>query len=559
MEDGINFIFAIICVVLIVLGFSLIEHIKKLKYIKKTINSKYGKEIDIEDMFINMESVSNYFRNKKDLNERLKSIDDITWNDLGLDDVFKKINNTQSIVGEDILYNILRNPIHNKEKLEKIDNLIRYFNDNEKQRKEIQYILGKLGKSKGLYASNCLFNKEDLSSSNLIKYRILSIIPFISLILIFVNPYFLILLLGSMFFNGYVSQNTKKKSVNTDGFSYIIGTIKVANIIKKMNINSIEINLDNIEQSLKKVKSIKKRNIAISSDSVMSDIDLFREYSNMIFLTELINHEKAKNTIIKYKEDFKAIYEYVGTIDALIAVASFRETLKFYTNPKFEKSSSISNKLEFIDIYHPLIKKPVLNSARFYKGVILTGSNASGKSTFIKTIAINAILSQTIYTSLAKEYKSSFFDIYTSMALKDDIFSNESYYIVEIKSLKRILESINDDTPCLCFVDEILRGTNTVERIAASSEVLSFLGDKNCICISATHDIELTSILENKFDNYHFEENITDKEIIFDYKLRCGESKTRNAIKLLEFMGYNKTIAENAENKARYFLENKTW
>lgn len=76
---------------------------------------------------------------------------------------------------------------------------------------------------------------------------------------------------------------------------------------------------------------------------------------------------------------------------------------------------------------------------------MLTGSNASGKSTFIKTIAINAIMAQTIYTCLAKEYSSSYFTIYTSMALKDDIHSSESYYIVEIKSLKRILDAIYND------------------------------------------------------------------------------------------------------------------
>ena len=145
------------------------------------------------------------------------------------------------------------------------------------------------------------------------------------------------------------------------------------------------------------------------------------------------------------------------------------------------------------------------------------------------------------------------------MALKDDVLKNESYYIVEIKSLKRIIDKSKDKIPMLCFVDEILRGTNTIERIASSSEVLSYFNDSNCICFAATHDIELTYLLENKFENYHFEEEITDNDIVFDYKLRSGSAKSRNAIKLLGLMGYDEKIIEDANEKGQrslFVLEN---
>lgn len=85
------------------------------------------------------------------------------------------------------------------------------------------------------------------------------------------------------------------------------------------------------------------------------------------------------------------------------------------------------------------------------------------------------------------------------MALRDDLNAQNSYYIVEIKSLKRILDAVDKDDkrPVLCFVDEVLRGTNTVERIAASSEILKSLRYKNVLVFAATHDIELTYLLEN--------------------------------------------------------------
>lgn len=543
-------------ILLIGTSFAIFENMRRLKYIKLNIINQYGKEMDLDEVIIKMNNVSSYFRNKNEKN----TIDNITWNDLNMDDVFKKINNTQCTAGQEVLYDILRKPLYNKEVLIKRDKVIDYFRNNEKERQAIQLMLGKLGKSDELYITNCLFNEADDSKSKLLKYRLLSWLPTLSLLLLLINPMCLVLTIGLAVLNVFISQRSKVKNYDASGFSYMISIINVANKIKNMNIKEIEENVDSVEINLNNVKHIKRKSVGSETKSIMSDMDVFSEYANLIFLRELKTYEKVKNTIIKNKEDLKAIYEYVGMIDALTAIASFRDSLSFYTKPILTKSKSKKeNYIEFEKIYHPLIKNPVLNSGNFSRGVLLTGSNASGKSTFIKTVAINAILAQTIYTCFAKEYKSSYFNIYTSMALKDDINSSESYYIVEIKSLKRILDSINNDIPCLCFVDEILRGTNTVERIASSSEVLKSIGNDNTICFAATHDVELTYILEDLFDNYHFEETITDDDIKFDYKLHNGRAETRNAIKLLGFMGYDKDLVARADSRAKMFLENGEW
>jgi DNA mismatch repair ATPase MutS len=145
------------------------------------------------------------------------------------------------------------------------------------------------------------------------------------------------------------------------------------------------------------------------------------------------------------------------------------------------------------------------------------------------------------------------------MALRDNLLSKESYYIVEIKSLKRILDRVNNEVPTLCFIDEVLRGTNTLERIAASSRILSSLSKKNTLVFAATHDIELTQILENEYSNYHFQERIEDNEILFDYKLYKGKAISKNAIKLLNMMGYPKEIIVSAENAAEEFLTKGEW
>lgn len=556
MKDIIMFLLGVVVIFLIALSVAIYDNINKLKYIKKKIIEDYGKEIDLKEVNIKMNSVSSYFRNKNKKN----IIDDITWNDLNMDDIFKKINNTQSTAGSEILYDILRNPLYNQQDLEKRNNIIEYFRKNEAKRKEVQYILGKLGISDDLYTTNCLYNEIDISGNRLLKYRLLAIIPIISLCSIFISGYFIILFVSSIIFNIYISQNNKKYHYNTEGFTYIISVVKTANKIKSLKIDEIEKNLYNIDSDLEEVKNIRKKYIKQDANSAIADVNVFSEYTKMIFLTDLITYEKVKNTVVRKSKNLKLIYEFVGNIDALIGVASFRDSLKYYSLPQLIKSNKKEdNFLEFKEMYHPLIFNPVTNDGNFYNSILLTGSNASGKSTFIKTVAINAILAQTIYTCCAKDYKSSYFNICTSMALKDDIFSNESYYIVEIKSLKRIIDSINDNIPCLCFVDEILRGTNTVERVASSCEVLKYLGDRNCICFAATHDIELTHLLNDNFENYHFEEIITDKDIKFDYKLYKGRAQTRNAIKLLAFMKYDDSIVLNADKRAKLFLETGKW
>ena len=250
--------------------------------------------------------------------------------------------------------------------------------------------------------------------------------------------------------------------------------------------------------------------------------------------------------------------EIMGTLEAVIAIASFREFLPFYSLPVLEESKE--GYMEAEEVYHPMIPQAVSNSISIKRGALLTGSNASGKSTFLKTVAINAILSQTIYTSVSKKYQAPFFRVYSSMSLRDNLAGNESYYMVEIKALRRILEALKEkDTPLLSFVDEVLRGTNTVERIAASSHILKELNQKHVLSFAATHDIELTYLLEKEYDNFHFTEEIKEGDILFSYKLFTGRTQSRNAIKLLELMGYDENIIESAAKCADNFLTTGQW
>lgn len=111
----------------------------------------------------------------------------------------------------------------------------------------------------------------------------------------------------------------------------------------------------------------------------------------------------------------------------------------------------------------------------------------------------------------------------------------------------------------LCFVDEVLRGTNTVERIAAATQILIRLAESGTLGFAATHDIEMTELLKEYYDNYHFEEVIRDGDILFPYQLLPGKASTRNAIRLLQMMGYEEQIIKKASGQAENFLKTGKW
>ena len=113
--------------------------------------------------------------------------------------------------------------------------------------------------------------------------------------------------------------------------------------------------------------------------------------------------------------------------------------------------------------------------------------------------------------------------------------------------------------PVLGIIDEVLRGTNTIERIAASSQILSALDKPNVITFAATHDIELSYILESKYCNWHFEEEVKENDVIFNYQLRGGRATTRNAIKLLGIAGYDPDVVEAAQTEAEVFEKTGEW
>jgi len=483
-------------------------------------------------------------------------IDDITWDDLSMDSVFQRLNYTRSTVGEEVLYSLLRLPVFDRDQLNQREKLISLFQKDEDIRLKIQYYLSGLGFSQDIRLGDWLYATPGTVSTSIVPYVALVLILVASPFLFIISPSLgLAVLVMTMMTNIMVhAKAVRSQQIYLEPVKYLVRMIFTAGKISKLKHEALDDYFQKLSALYKKMNSFTVQNFLYMQAVTQ---DPFTEYLKTIFLGEIIFFKRTMSQILKHQKELQEMYELLGQLDSFISIASYRESITCWCRPEFETEKS--KFFSVVDAWHPLIDNAVPNSMELAKPALITGSNASGKSTWLKVCAINVLFAQTIHTCTAKAYHSSFFRLFSSMALRDDLSSGESYYIVEIRSLKRILDAAENKPKVFCVIDEVLRGTNTVERIAASSEVLSFLSGKGCLCMAATHDLELVQLLNGIYTPYHFQENITDTGISFDYILYPGPTKTRNAIKLLALMGYEPAMVHKAEQKAKNFIETGLW
>nr|WP_320024234.1 hypothetical protein [uncultured Acetobacterium sp.] len=501
-------------------------------------------------------SVSDYWDRKLKYEKIDVTIDDLTWSDLDMDEVFKRLDTCLTSVGDEFLYATLHEPRWKDELLKEREQWIAFFSENPKERLEIQMILSKLGKSSYNDVSALIFESELKALKNPGIYTILAIIPFLSMgICLFNLSIGLISVVLSIIVNGVVYYYFKKEiAKNLLTIHYLSAILRCCNrLLGYQKTDGLSDLIAKIQQDNIPFKALAGKLSGVMMGGT-SDIDILLDYLKIITLYDFRTYNKAIALVSKNKEAFHRIYQNIGELDLSITLASFRKSLPWTVNPAFTEEFTVVA----TELYHPLLHAPIANDIKLGQNSLITGSNASGKSTFVKALAINSIFAQTIYTCTASSFSLAHCLPVTSMAVKDDILAGDSYFMAEIKSLKRTLDKVNR-YPCLCFIDEILKGTNTIERIAASAAILDYLDQQNCLCLIATHGIELTNILANTYDNYHFQETITDETIWFDYKLHIGPARTKNAIALLNYLEFDQEIVENANALVDSFAATEKW
>ncbi|MDE7298170.1 MAG: hypothetical protein K2N94_05000 [Lachnospiraceae bacterium] len=544
-------------VLLALLGKSIYDERKYTAGLYRRMEKEWGQvpsEEYSEDKYRSLQ----FYYNQQEKGEG--DIDSITWNDLDMDQIFMTMNNTGSAAGEEYLFAMLHRLSFSGEELAERNRLIEHFSKHRTERQKLQEQFMRMGKERNISIYEYINMLHTLKRESNVAHYLSMLWMLAAIALIFVAPVtgvLAVIIVG--IYNAF--SYYKRKSDIEKYFTVVSHLIRMMDGMKTLSElpdREIEVYTASVRETLKVFAGFRKGARIVAGKRPTGDLlEGMVDYFRMLFHIDLIKFNQMMKIFDNNEKELTTLFETAGFLDAMIAAASFRALMRDWCVP--ELVSDGKPFLSVREVYHPMLDEPVKASISEERSVLITGSNASGKSTFIKTLAINAILAQTIGTVMAAEYRASFFQVASSMALRDDIFSKESYYIVEIKSLKRIADRIGDGRPMLCFVDEVLRGTNTLERIAASSEILSDFASGNAICFAATHDIELTHILEKQYSNYHFQEYVEDDQVLFDYKLYEGRAVSKNAIRLLKMLGYADRITERAEERARHFEQTGEW
>lgn len=531
---------------------------RKKKFLEK-IKKSWGAVPTREYSWDELEQISAYHKAQP---KNSFVIDEITWNDLDMDRIFMLMNQTVSSAGEDYLYAMLHRPEFSEERLKERERLFCFFEKEEKTRIRCQQILTTLRKPRGLSLYQSIHVEKDCQVGSPIREILSCVLFFASLVAFMVVPAYGVFAFLAVSGINIITYLKGKEEINRylGGFRSVMQLIGCADTLEKAGISELSEYTKRLKDCKKALGSFRKGSfLVVNHDGMETGPEaVMLDYIRMMTHIDLIKFNSMMKAMREHQKEIEEMIEIFGLLDACISIASFRELLPYYCSPKFDSDKKRAV-LDVENLYHPLIWEPVANSIKTTKAVLVTGSNASGKSTFLKMVAINAILAQTIHTCMATECKMSYFRVMTSMALRDDLESKESYYIVEIKSLKRILDSAKEETPLLCIVDEVLRGTNTIERIAASSEILASLCLPHVLSFAATHDIELTYMLEEYYTNYHFEEEVKEDDVKFNYLLKKGRVTTRNAIRLLKMTGYDDSIVEASKNAVVRFEQEGSW
>ena len=489
------------------------------------------------------------------------ALDDRTWADLNLDEVFVAIDHTQSTLGQQALYHRLRTaPVGDE--LAAFDALAARMGADTAARERAQLALDRLQDPQGYdlwwlreFAAQPRWYVvfPFLTASTIAAVAAL---PFVSAAKIGV----VVILVVNLIVRYATDARVGALGRSFRQFAPLIATAESLAFLEGADIEPIVRPLRADVPQLKRLKTISRwvngdpfllpptQNLLVTmvSDTVTS----IYEYLNLGFLTDATGAYFSAKDIASHGHSLVRAVVAAGDVDAALSVAAYRASRQQWCRPDF-RAQGLNAALT--DVRHPLVDDAVPNSIvlRPGSGLLVTGSNMSGKSTFLRTVGVNVVLAQTIHTCLASSYQAPVFTVRSCIGRADDLIAGKSYYLVEVEALLELVRASGDDSTQLFLLDELFRGTNAVERIAAGQAVLEELigptpHSKPHVVIAATHDGELVDLLPETFETVHFGDAIGPDGLVFDHLLQPGPATTRTAIALLRQHGAPETLLRRA-------------
>ena len=490
------------------------------------------------------------------------SLDERTWADLDLDAVFVALDRTGSTLGQHALYHRLRTaPIAGS--LDVFEALVNRMSADVPSRERAQMALARLQDPHGyelwwLGAPGGIETRPWYAIFPVLTAATLSVV-----VVAFLQPGMAPALFAMLGLNLGVRFATDGRiGALAAAFRQLAPVITAGESLRFLDGNDIEAVAGPLRAAVPRLRRLKTISRWVSGNpfmlpfntnglaSVLSDVvRTAYEYLNLLLLLDANGVYFGAKELRREGASLVRLISEMGEIDAAISVASYRAGRNDWCRPRFGppgKSAVLT------DVRHPLLTDAVANTITLSpsRGVLVTGSNMSGKSTFLRTVGVTAVLAQTIHTCLATEYEAPILKVRSCIGRADNLVAGKSYYIVEVEAVLGLVRASADRDPHLFLMDELFRGTNAVERISAGQAVLRELiggaGPGRHVAVAATHDGELVELLRETFDAYHFGDAVGAEGLVFDHRLQPGPATTRNAIALLRLHGAPERVLSRA-------------
>lgn len=467
--------------------------------------------------------------------------------------LFQSINRTCTFFGKDRLAKWLQNHLHEKTSIEKRQEMVREISEHTLFREQFR-VAGLVHHGQSSDAEKIQAWSQSPAQylhAGWVKAFIWGV-PVINSLLLITSlagwtsfswlglsfGIFLVLSFGIIKRATYIQETYGKQLKSLNGYARLIALAKAENwksagmqeLMERFNLNG-QSPIQALQQLSKELDRLDLRNNQF--------LYVLLEGSIFFQLQEIVRIERWK---VRYGQHISEWLETVGELDALCSLGTFAYNHPQYTYPELTEKPFCFLATQ---MGHPLMpasqcvkNDATIPSRPFF--LIITGANMAGKSTYLRTIGVNYLLACIGAPVCCEKLKLHPNQLITSLRTSDSLSDNESYFFAELKRLKRIIDLLNQGQQLFIILDEILKGTNSMDKQKGSFDLIRQFMQLKANGIIATHDLLLGSLIKQfpeEIRNYCFEADIKENELTFSYKLREGVAQNMNACFLMKKMG----------------------
>lgn len=513
------------------------------RHAPKTVEPAWGEPLDRER---DLSAIDRAYRCRADV--RTDAAADRTWRDLSLGEVFCRVDRCLTSIGQEMLYRRLREPTAVPAEISDLQRSVAAFRENTVLRDKTAKALRPLAQNQAPSLAPLLYGRppDDPAGSRI--FPLVTVATIVATLASFVWPFAIFGVISCVVGSIAVRVHTHGMlTAHGAQLASLTSLVRAAENLLAIESLALRPELSVIRGALAEIQGARASMSWLAADLPrMNEIAaMLLTYLNVFLLVDVHAFVHSLRLFRRHAPSLVALYETVGGLDAARSVASFR-TGTITVSPSFEAPGSA---IAADGLTHPLVADAVPNDVllRPCQGWLVTGSNMSGKSTFLRAVALGAWLAQTIGCVTARSYRAPPLRIRTLIQVEDDVLRGRSHFLAEAHAAKDMLLEDAGGVDRLCVIDELFRGTNTADRVAAGVAFLRSLAVARggAFVVAATHDGELLALLSEHFTPHYFQEEITTSGMTFDFRLRQGGLAPRNAFAVLALVGFPRDVLED--------------